>query len=211
MQFITVAPESLAPLARRLAHALSMHDGHSGTYWSLKHYQDNESSLANQPVIFMGDSELARSYTDVLPIRFADFGTTCWLEGSKAVLIADAPSKVTVDELARFELVVLGRSEELRHLAGGTVSGKGSSAAVTVPALTSGRSEEVVEPPLGVRVAIAVEPVVKAGRGLAKFVVRAVNGRNRKRAYQLLQYRYLLERFLKDEFEHFVAGINGKR
>lgn len=208
MQFITVAPEPLAPLARRLAHALSMHDGHTGTYWSLKHYEDNESSLANQPVIFLGDSAVARSYTDVLPVRFSDFGTTCWFEGTKVVLIADMPSRVSVDELSRLERIVLGRAEELRHIAGASSAETGGEP--PVKALTSGTIPAVGELPLGVRVAIAATPVVVAGRGVVNFVVRTVNSRNRKRSYLTAQYRYLLDRFLKDEFERFVAAINGK-
>lgn len=210
MQFITVAPEPLAPLARRLAHALSMHDGHSGTYWSLKHYEDNESSLANQPVIFLGDSTIARSYRDVLPVRFSDFGTTCWLEGTKAVLIAEVPSRVSVDELSRFERVVLGRAEELRHIAEGSSGNSAEKSLGKLETLDAKSSPGEVDIPLGVRVAIAFEPVVKAGRGAVDFLVRAVNSRNRKREYQKLQYRYLLDRFFKDEFEPFVAAISGK-
>lgn len=185
-----------------------MHDGHSGTYWSLKHYEDNESSLANQPVIFLGDSAIARSYTDVLPVRFSDFGTRCWFEGTKAVLIAEVPSRVSVDELARLERIVLGRAEELRHIAG--ASSTETDGETPVKSITSGITPAEGDLPLGVRVAIATTPVVAAGRGLVKFVVRAVNSRNRKRAYLAAQYRYLLDRFLKEEFERFVTAIDGK-
>lgn len=210
VQFIIVAADDLAPLGRQLAHALSLHEEHSGTYWTLKHYEDNEATLAKQPVIFLGESKVAKSYTEVLPVRFADYGTTCWFEGAKAVLFVDDPDSVSVDDLARFERVVEGRAEELRHIAETTtaaeVEGEASGEAVQPEAASVAVASET---PVGVRVALAVQPVFEAGKGAVDFVVRAVNSGKRKRAYLRLQYRYVLDRFLKDEFEDFVAGVDG--
>ena len=209
MQFIIVAEDDLAPLGRQLAHALSLHEEHSGTYWTLKHYEANEASLAKQPVIFLGESKVAKSYTDVLPVRFSDYGTTCWFEGAKAVLFIDAPNNVGVEDLARFERVVEGRAEEIRHIAEIATAGgeKGASAE------GSGSQSPVVavasEAPVGVRLALAVQPVFEVGKGTLGFIVRAVKSGKRKRAYLKLQYRYVLDRFLKEEFENFVAGLEG--
>ena len=59
MQFIIVADDDLAPLGRQIAHALSNQKTHSGAFWSVKHYKDNEAQLdGKQPVIFLGDHEL---------------------------------------------------------------------------------------------------------------------------------------------------------
>ena len=68
MQFIIVANDDLTPMGRQLAHALSMQPSHSGALWTVKHYRDNEAQLdGKQPVIFLGDNEVARSYVAVLP------------------------------------------------------------------------------------------------------------------------------------------------
>jgi hypothetical protein len=199
LQFIIVAADDLAPVGRKLAHALSLHEAHSGTYWSLKHYEDNEATLGKQPVIFLGDSKVARSYIDVLPNRFSDYGTTCSFEGSKAVLVADTRGAVSVDDLARFARVVEGRAEEVRHIAETTALDLVDQSVVPVR----------VTPP-GVRIALALQPVFNASRGAAQFIVRAATSLNRRRAYTRLQYQYVLDRFLTGEFDEFVAGVDGR-
>ena len=205
MQFIIVATEELAPIGRQLAHALSLHEEHSGTYLSLKHYEDNEASLAKQPVVFLGDSKVARTYSEVLPSRFSDYGTTCSFEGSKAVLSVATPGAVSVDALSRFTRVVAGRAEELRHVGETTVIQEPGQAVElsSKPLAAAG-----VTPP-GVRVALALAPVFDASRGVIELIVRTVNSRNRRRAYNRLQYRYVLDRFLVDEFNDFVDGVDG--
>jgi hypothetical protein len=209
VQFIIVAEDNLAPLGRQLAHALSLHEEHSGTYWTLKHYADNEASLGKQPVIFLGENSVSKSYSDILPMRFSDYGTTCWFEGPKAVLFADNHDNVSVEDFARFERVVVGRAEELRHIA--------QTAALDIEGdiveEESGQSTTPVSiasiAPVGVRMALAVQPVFEAGKGAVEFIVRALHSGKRRRAYLRLQYRYVLDRFLKDEFEPFVAGVDG--
>jgi len=205
MQFIIVATDELAPVGRQLAHALSLHEEHSGTYWSLKYYEDNEASLAKQPVIFLGNSKVAQTYSEVLPQRFCDYGTTCLFEGSKAVLLVATPNAVSVSELARFSRVVEGRAEELRHIAETTVVEEPGHALAPIekPGTTAG-----VTPP-GVRIAVALQPVFNASRGAIQFIVRTVNSRNRRRAFNRLQYRYVLDRFLTDEFNDFIAAVDG--
>lgn len=205
MQFIIVATDELATVGRQLAHALSLHEAHSGTFWTLKHYEDNEATLAKQPVIFLGESKVARSYKDVLPERFSDYGTACSFEGSKAVLVVHTPSVVSVEELAGFGRVVEGRAEELRHIAETTSTEESTQGARS--AGTPITSAELTPP--GVRVAVAMQPVFQAGRGAIQFVSRLVNSRGRRKAYTRLQYRYVLNRFLADEFSGFVAGVDG--
>ena len=205
VQFIIVATDELTPVGRQLAHALSLHEEHSGTYWSLKYYEDNEASLAKQPVVFLGDSKVARTYSDVLPQRFSDYGTTCSFEGSKAVLSVETPNAVSVDELARLGRVVEGRAEELRHIAETTVIEQPGPAHAAAGKLGTAAG---LTPP-GVRVALALQPVFNASRGAIQFIVRTVNSRNRRRAYNRLQYRYVLDRFLAEEFNDFVAGVDG--
>jgi len=205
VQFIIVATDELASLGRQLAHALSLHEEHSGTFWSLEYYEDNEASLAKQPVIFLGNGKVAQTYSEVLPQRFFDYGATCLFEGSKAVLVVETPSSVSVTELARLNRVVEGRAEELRHIAETTVVEEPGQALATAgkPGTPAG-----VTPP-GVRVALALQPVFNASRGVIQLIVRTVNSRNRRRAYKRLQYRYALDRFLADEFNDFVAGVDG--
>lgn len=210
MQFIIVADEDFADLSRQLAHALSLHEEHSGTYWTLKHYEDNEASLAKQPVIFLGDSKVAKSYTEVLPQRFSDYGTTCWFEGAKAVLAVSSRDAVSPDDLAGLQRVVEGRAEEIRHIAEtaavGDFSGSPSGTSESTISAVSG----VGPVPLGVRVAVAAQPVVAAGLGVAHLLNNVMTAGRRKRAYLRLQHRYVLDRFLKDEFEAFVSGVDGR-
>lgn len=210
VQIIIVAEDSLAPLGRQLAHALSLHEEHSGTYWTLKHYADNEASLGKQPVIFIGESGVSKSYTEIFPIRFSSYGTTCWFEGAKAVLSVDNPVNVSVEDLRSFERVVVGRAEELRHIAeiaaleaGDEFLGDASRQPTTSATVASSM-------PIGAQISLALQPVFEAGKGAVEFIVRKLNSGKRKRAYLRLQYRYVLDRFLKDEFEAFVGSVDGK-
>lgn len=208
MQFIIVATDELAPLGRQLAHALTLHAEHSGTYWSLKHYEDNEASLGKQPVIFLGDSKVARTYVDVLPEQFAGYGTICYFEGPKAVLLVEKPTTVSVDDLARFGRVVKGRAEELRHI------GETTAPDDPTPGTDLERTDHADIPtgltPPGISIALALQPVFNASRGAIQFVLRAVNTGNRRREYNRLQYRYILDRFLAEQFDTFLSGVDGR-
>ena len=45
---------------------------------------------------------------------------------------------------------------------------------------------------------------------IAYLVHRFMSARKRKQEYRKLQYEYALSRFLKDEFEAYVGGVEGR-
>lgn len=194
MQFIIVADDDLAPLGRQIAHALSNQKTHSGAFWSIKHYKDNEAQLdGKQPVIFLGDHELTRSYVDVLPERFRGYGARCHHEGSKAVLVAETPSDVGLGDLKELQAAVDQNQDELRRRAEAAGAGAGAVGAAAVASA----------------VGVAIW-----GYGLAGLIVWAIkkylSARKRRQEYSKLQYDYLLARFLVEEFEAYVTGIEGR-
>lgn len=197
MQFIIVAHDDLAPLGRQVAHALSSQKAHSGAFWSVKHYKDNEAQLdGKQPVIFLGDHELSGSYLDVLPERFRGYGARCHHEGAKAVLVAETPTEVSLADLKELQAAVGQNRDELRR---------------------RGRAAEAAGAGAGVVGAAAMASVVGAalwGYGPVGLIVWAITkyfgARKRRQEYTKLQYDYLLSRFLVDEFESYVTGIEGR-
>jgi len=199
MQFIIVANDDLAPLGRQFAHALSVQKTHSGAFWTIKHYKDNEAQLdGKQPVVFLGDNEVAKSYVDVLPERFRGFGTRCSYEGAKAVLVADEPEDVSHEDIASLKKAVEGNQEELRRRAASAAaaSATGAAGAVGASAVASAVGAVLWAPVLAGLIAYAIH--------------RFMSARKRKQQYRKLQYEYALSRFLKDEFETYVGGIEGR-
>lgn len=198
MQFIIVADEDLAPLGRQIAHALSNQKTHSGAFWSVKHYKDNEAQLdGKQPVIFLGDHELTQSYVDVLPERFRGYGARCHHEGSKAVLVADTPSDVSLGDLKELEAALGKSKDELRRRA---------EAAEAAEAAGAGAGAfRALAPAVGV----ALWGYVLAGL-IAWAIKKYLSARKRRQEYSKLQYDYLLARFLVEEFEAYVTGIEGR-
>jgi hypothetical protein len=199
MQFIIVANDDLAPLGRQLAHALSVQKTHSGAFWTVKHYKDNEAQLdGKQPVVFLGDNEVAKSYVDVLPERFRGFGTKCSFEGAKAVLVADEPEDVGHEDIASLKRAVEGNQEELRRRAA-------SAAAASATGAVGAMGASAFAFAIGV---VLWAPVLVGG--IAYLVHRFMSARKRKQEYRMLQYEYALSRFLKDEFEAYVGGVEGR-
>ena len=195
MRFIIVANDDLAPLGRQLAHALSVQKTHSGAFWTVKHYKDNESQLdGKQPVVFLGENEVAKSYLDVLPERFRGFGTRCSFEGAKVVLIAEVPDEVSNEDIGTLKRAVDGEQEELRRRA------SSSAAAAAAGAISASVLASVV--------AVAIWPTILFGLPYA--IWRLLGQRKRKAEYRKLQYKYVLSRFLKDEFETYIAGVEGR-
>lgn len=202
MQFTIVADDELAPLARQLAHALSLQEGHTGAFWTVKHYKDNEATLsARQPVIFLGDHELSRSYLDVLPSHFSDYGVSYYYEGAKAVLIADTPRFVLERELKVLQNIVektkaalKAREEEAAQSgaaeegAAGTSAGFGAtvSAAVFYPQAAK----------------VFYDPLLFGGP-----ITWFFNALERRQGYRKLQYEYVLASFLGNAFDAYVNGI----
>ena len=197
MQFIIVADDDLAPLGRQIAHALSNQKTHSGAFWSVKHYKDNEAQLdGKQPVIFLGDHELTESYVDVLPKRFRGYGARCHYEGSKAVLVAETPSDVSLGDLKKLQAALDQSQDELRRRAeAADAAGAGAAAG----------GAEAVASAVGVAL---------WGYGLAGLIEWAIkkylSARKRRQENSKLQYDYLLARFLVEEFEAYVNGIEGR-
>lgn len=192
MDFIIVANDDLAPMGRQLAHALSKLKGNSGAFWTVKYYKDNEPQIkSRQPVIFLGDNEVANSYVGVLPERFRGFGTTCSFEGAKAILLAKEPSDVSREDMAGLTRAVEGNREELRNRAASAASGIGAEGNADAFMINFYR---------------AFDPL-----GIAEFFIRRfMSAQKRKRDYRKLQYDYALSRFLKDEFEAFIGGVEGR-
>ncbi len=191
MQFIIVAKDDLAPQGRQLAHALSVQKTHSGAFWTVKHYKDNEAQLdGKQPVIFLGSNEVAESYIDVLPERFRGFGTKCAFEGAKAVLIAVEPYDVSYEDIKSLKRAVEGNQAEIRRRAtSATKADLFHCYAMCYSVLVGG---------------------VVVGGVVAYLVYRFMSARKRKQEYRKLQYEYALSRFLKDEFEAYVSGVEGR-
>jgi hypothetical protein len=195
MDFVVVANDDLATLGRQLAHALSVQKNHSGAFWSVKHYKDNEAQLGGkQPVIFLGDNEIANSYVDVLPERFSSFGVKCVFEGAKAVLVADEPEDVSTEELQRLKLALENNQKELHNLAASARSEKASEATMGETALQFKIFADLVTASF-------------FGAAVDYLILRFWTARKRKQEYRKLQYDYALTCFLKDGFENFIGGI----
>ena len=182
MQFIIVADKDLAPFGRQLAHNLSEQEDQDGAFWTIQHYIDNEAQIrGDQPVIFLGDNEVTKSFHDVLPQRFAAEGTKCWYGGTKAILTVKTPSIVSREETDRLKTVVQAQQEELRK----------RSVVVTA----------------GV---VAVLGVALGAIGIGGYVIyRLVSAQKRRvQEYRKLQYQYAMARFATDELEEYVKGMS---
>ncbi len=192
MHFIVVANDNLAPLGRRIAHALSNQRQHSGAFWSVKHYKDNEAQLdGKQPVIFLGDHDLTASYINVLPEKFQGYGAHCHFEGAKAVLIADMPSDVSIDDLNQLRAVVERNLGDLRRLADGDSKSKAVGAIVIASSIATALWR--------------YNPF-----GLIAYVIKQyLSARKRRQEYHKLQYAYVLSRFIMEHFKSYVDGIEG--
>lgn len=194
MQFIIVANDDLAPLGRQLAHALSVQKTHSGAFWSVKHYKDNEAQLdGKQPVVFLGDNEMSKSYVDVLPERFRGFGTRCFFEGAKAVLTAEDPGYVSREDLASLRNAV----EET----GKALSAKPPGATIEWDKFFKQTWLLLATPPYLFWAPLWVPLLTTKHLSSIKSI---------KSEYKKLQHMYVLARFLREEFETFVGGVEGR-
>jgi hypothetical protein len=221
VQFIIVADVEVEALGRELAHALSLQDRHDAALWSVKHYKDNEAQVVGkQAVIFLGDSEVAKSYAAFLPERFSAFGTKCAVGGSKAVLIAEDPNSVGLSDLRRLRRVVAKQRLEFRDgVEIEATHGTGDEAHAHNTSAQAGPSD--MSPPegridatsvstlvsTGAAVGIALESAQNAGNRLAWVIKRRLGERKRRKDYRQLQYGYLVTRFLGDEFDDYINGV----
>ncbi len=106
MQVVVVADKKSESIAGRLVHAISTAEeplatdgtgavpsrSWSAAFWTEAKYRDTGSSLlGNEVLVFIGPSQTATDLADVLPLRFSDLGATCFVQGSRAVILADVP------------------------------------------------------------------------------------------------------------------------
>jgi hypothetical protein len=181
MQLIIVADEDLAPLARKLAHELSKDASYSGQFWSIQHFKNNEATIhPKQPVLFLGDHELSRQYIDILPERFCAHGTRCHHEKSKAVLLAVTPLSVSPEDLGNLKKTLDEDVAELQRRASQTKS------------------------------TIFIGLLAALGGPIALFYFifsRGLEELKNSAEYKRCQYDYLLKRFILEEFETYVLGL----
>lgn len=202
MQFTIVADDELAPLARQLAHALSLQEGHTGAFWTVKHYKDNEATLsARQPVIFLGDHELSRSYLDVLPSHFSEYGVSYYYEGAKAVLIADTPNFVSKSELKALQNIVEKTKKSLKSRE--EEATRSGAVERYVAEASAGFGLRLIAPVLSPTASLAFYYVPLFGGPITSFF----NARKRRQGYRKLQYEYVLASFLGNAFDAYVNGI----
>ncbi len=205
MQFIVVASEDLAGVARQFLHNLSLRSGHSGAFWPLTRYADNEAQLnSKQPVIFLGEDEISGCYIDMLPERFRGYGARCCFGGTKAVLVVDTPDWVSPSDLRHLRNKVQGVSSSDDAYAGDDFS-RGFQYSRAATAASAGVLGGVLG--LGLLGAVAV-PV--AAWIAAPGLYEGFSSYKWKEEYRQLQFQYVLQRFLEEEFDAFVGGIEAQ-
>jgi hypothetical protein len=204
MQFIVTASEDLAPVARQFLHSLSLRSGHDGAFWSLKQYQDNEVQLnSKQPVIFLGENEISACYVDMLPEHFRAYGTRCLFAGSKAVLLAEPLKDVSPADIRNLRRVVHGESgpesvdDNGFDWGWGFLGGRAVAGAAGVVGAAIG---------LGVFLGAFAIPIAASAVTWA-----ACDGSKARTEYRQLQFQYVSQRFLKEDFDAFVSGIEALR
>jgi len=158
------------------------------------HYKNNEATLdGKQAVIFLGENKVASSYISVLPERFRGYGTRCFYEGAKAVLVAEVPDAVSnddIDDIRRtVERIIADLHERRASVLGASVNGFVCGAA------------------LGAAAGVLVWPTVSILVLLTDLFLRWISAERRKQIYHGIQHEYVLSRFLKDEFGSFVEGV----
>lgn len=223
MQVIVVAGEGQESVARKLAYAISKSESvkarmgiaeaeradrpFTAAMWTTEHYVDNEASLFGNEIgiVFVGKSGPARDFRDELPPRFASMGTDCHAEGRRAVLWAEVPGGLDLDELrnlgkqlgvATDELVK--RIEKMGKAQGAALAGAGlgmaGGIAVPTAAVAAAAAGAVI---------MWVQPLLLVPAA-ALWVVRR---RDRKRLIKKVndaQYSYLVTRFIADVLPGFL-------
>ncbi len=90
---IVVAPDKYKDFARELSHNISKQDECTSSYWSIKHYENNESTICgDQFVIFIGNHEensLTKGFIKVIRNLKNNYGACYGYDGSKAVLFGE--------------------------------------------------------------------------------------------------------------------------
>lgn len=216
MQVVVIADEKRESIGRKLVQAISNAEGpmasdrrgvtspsHPWTaaLWTEAKYRDNEGSLfGNQIVqIFVGPSRAARDLSEVMPERFDTLGTKCFIQGNRAVILADIPSEIDGAGLKDF-------AEQL-HVATEEVRDRAAAAAAAAAAGVGAAGAAAMAPPvLGATAALAIAPVglaVLAPIGFLPGAIYLAARWNRQRLLraQILeaQYAFAAARFVADE------------
>jgi len=179
MQFCIVASEDHAPLARRLSHGISKMPEHSAFYWSEKQYKDNELKISkNVRLIFAGENEFSKSYATILPEKFSAYGTSCYWEDNKALLLAKVPTIVTKNEIESLGRIAKAKRDEILTASEGSKS-------------------KILELFYDLPWHLMINLVMAAG-----YIFW--NNLKRRKAYNEIQFDYLITRFIGEEFSLFV-------
>jgi hypothetical protein len=186
MQLIVVAKEDLADLARKLIHCISQIEEHSASFWTDKHYKDNEATLSGkQHVIFLGENEVSKSYSTILPERFSACGTKCYWGGSKALLTVKPLDIVNMKNLEEMSNVVKGKQAEISM-----------KEYINNPEM-KGFFDDFIH-----IAAWIYSPLSE--------LYKYVSNKKRKIEYEHLQLDYVLVRFFDEEFSPFLAMPEAK-
>lgn len=93
--------------ASRWLIAIGNRKGHKAALHSEKQFKQNEAKVSSSmPVIFIGLGKRAEQIRDVCPKVFSDYGATCRMAQSRAVISCSWPSGLT-------ELQAKGRAQEI--------------------------------------------------------------------------------------------------
>lgn len=194
MHFIVVSNEEIAPLARKLTHGISMLPEHSASFWTEKHYKNNESTLGGkQRVVFLGENEISKSYVNILKERFSAYGANCYWEGAKALLTAQPPDSIDNSDISSFKRIVKNKRDEIaksemdNKSAGGNIMSKGWILLLF---------------PFGIFATL--------GGGIGYLVSRYILNKQRQKTYNQLQLEYVLMRFFDEEFCKFIEDTGNK-
>ena len=130
MNIIVVAADEYKNLARTLSHQISKIPGCNGTFWTVKHYEDNEPTISGrQYVILIGNAEENPITKDFLPVvspLHNRAGACFGYDGSKAVVFGEGK----LEQAEAFERVL--------ETSAGIVAGAAAGATVTSLSLGTG-------------------------------------------------------------------------
>lgn len=220
MQVVVVADEKRESIGRKLVQAISNAEGSlasdrqgvvspshpwTAALWTEAKYRDNEGSLFGDQIVlvFVGPSQAARDLSDVMPGRFASLGTRCFVQGNRAIILADIPAGIDGTELKDLaeQLDVATRDVRDRAAAAAAASAAGAAGA----AAGAAGAAAMTSAGLGATAALAMIPAasVLIPLGLLPGVIYLGARWNRQRLLRSqvnqAQYAYATARFVADE------------
>jgi hypothetical protein len=193
-----VGNKDLMQLARRLSHGISKMSKYSAGPYTFDQFKHSEAGVSGkQPIVFLGLNQIARDYLSELPERFRDYGTKCFFGGALAILEINTPQLINRTELDALKSLVDGYKEEFRN------------AKEEAGAKRDSEQSSSSDASVGIGMAIGgflwggISGAIASGLGLFKLVqAYKMSG-----VYRKLQIEYVLSRFLKEEFNSYIAGV----